>query len=89
MSALEAICARFEIAVLLDDGCAHHLEAFDMQIDGATADGASAGHRNPGHSCARHQGTEHQGTGTHGLHDLVLRFGVRECAATDGGAVVG
>jgi len=86
---MQSLCLRIQVAVLLSDGDAHLLQAFNVQIDGTAADGASAGHGHAGHSSAGNERTEHQGTGAHGLHDFVLGDGVGECAATDGGRVRG
>ena len=36
VSAFEAICAGFQIAVVVGDGCAHLFEGGDVEIDGAT-----------------------------------------------------
>ena len=64
--------------MLLGDGGAHGLQAFDVQVDGAAADGAPAGHGYPGDAGARDQRPEHQGAGPHGLHNLILCDRVRE-----------
>ena len=88
MRALQPCHARFKVAVLLQDGCAHLFQALDVQIDGSAADGASARHGHTRHSRARNQRTKHQRAGAHGLHNFVLGFGVGENLAADLGAVL-
>src|SRR6185437_2659929 len=86
--AFEAVGASFNISVLVGDGCAHHFEALDVEVDGAAADGASAGHGDAGDAGTRDQRAEHKRGSAHGLDDFIFRHRIGEHAAADGGAVL-
>ena len=87
--ALQPLGAGLDVAMLLGDGCAQPLQAFDVQIDGARADRASAGQGNAGASAARDQRAQHQRRGAHGLDQFIGGFGVARLSTADGSAMLG
>ncbi len=89
VSALEAVGAGFEIAVLLGDGGAHGFETLDVEVDGTAANGAATGHRDASHAGARDERAEDERAGAHGLDNFVFGDRVGEDGTADVGAVLG
>lgn len=89
MRAFESLaCFGIDIAPFDGDLRPHHLQCFEVQIDGALPDGATAGQRNFTVPFARQQRPKDKDRGAHGLDDVVDGAGVDDVLGVDRDAVI-
>ena len=78
-----------DVTVLDADLGTHRLQALDVLVDRPRADRAAPGQRYPRVSTAREQRAQHQDRSTHGLDQIVGRFGRRDLAGVQCHRVAG